>query len=370
MDIILKKKSGLSILAIALAAVLCISFCCTQAEAADTKTKVIMDSDMVECFDDGVAMLLLAKSPKIDLLGVTFVGGNTWSREAAAYGLRQLEAIGMENQVPLFLGNDEVIRKGRLANIHKERETFGVGHDSWIGAFARPVAKSWQAEYQKRYGITTNYKFSDKKAEDFIIEQIKKHPGEVLLLAIGPCGNINRAIEKDPSIVPMAKGIVYMGGAFFIQGNVTPAAEFNWWFDPEAARKVVRSPFKSQTVVGLDVCEKIVLDGPQFLKVKNTVTNPIIAEMFQRTYDGLYAPNPGIKMYIWDAIAAAIIIDPTLVTESKVLPIDVNDVYSQSYGQSLAYLGKGPTGSQKAEIILTVDEDRLWKMILDLTSSL
>ena len=79
---------------------------------------------------------------------------------------------------------------------------------------------------------------------DFIIEEVRKHPGELTIVEIGPCSNLALAVLKAPDIVPLIKRVIFMGGSFFKPGNVTPTAEFNWWFDPEAARIVVRTPFQ------------------------------------------------------------------------------------------------------------------------------
>ncbi|MCC8178015.1 MAG: nucleoside hydrolase, partial [Cloacibacillus sp.] len=74
--------------------------------------------------------------------------------------------------------------------------------------------------------------------------------------------------------------------------------------------------------------------------------------------------------YIWDTIVSAIIIDPTVITEEITLPVDVNDDYSLSYGQMLAFKGGAPRGAQSARIVLSVDEDKLWKMIFEVCRGL
>ena len=65
---------------------------------------------------------------------------------------------------------------------------------------------------------------------DFIIEEVRKHPGELTIAEIGPCSNLALAVLKAPDIVPLIKRVIFMGGSFFKPGNVTPTAEFNWWF--------------------------------------------------------------------------------------------------------------------------------------------
>ena len=219
------------------------------------REKVILDSDMVEGFDDGVAMLALAQSPGIELIGVTIVAGNTWVSDGVAYALRQLEIAGQN--IPVAAGVDRPFRPQRYELFGLERQLFGMGHDAWVGAFGYPKPESWQKVYRERYGKEPQSRPDPRHAVDFIIEEVRKHPGELTIVEIGPCSNLALAVLKAPDIVPLIKRVIFMGGSFFKPGNVTPTAEFNWWFDPEAARIVVRTPFREQIMVGLDVCEKM-----------------------------------------------------------------------------------------------------------------
>ena len=95
------------------------------------------------------------------------------------------------------------------------------------------------------------------KAVNFIIDEVKKNPNEISIIAISTGVNLAMAIRMAPEIIPLIKRVIYMGGSFFKPGNTTPTAEFNWWMDPEAAKICLRSPFKEQIIVGLDVCEKM-----------------------------------------------------------------------------------------------------------------
>jgi len=332
---------------------------------AQKKEKIILDTDMVEIFDDGVAMMMLHLDPKIELLGVTTVVGNSWVSDGTAYALRQLEAI-KATHIPVAMGITRPLRPNRHETMALERQLFGIGHDSWAGSFGYPEAESWYSVYKKQYGVEPTVKPVEQHAVDFIIEQIKKYPGEVTIAAIGPCCNLALAIRKAPEIVPLVKKIIYMGGSFFRQGNVTPTAEFNWWADPEATRIVVRSPFKEQIVVGLDVCEKITFTKPEYEKVRSIVKNPYITDMLNKNVlVQLFGANEAYTHYIWDVIVAAIIMDETLITDEVTLPIDICTDYGHAYGQSMAYERQAPVGAQNMRIIKNVDKERLWKLIYD-----
>lgn len=344
---------------VAVMMVMCLMLC-TGAQAAE---KVILDTDMVELFDDGIAMIMMANSPNIELLGVVTVAGNTWAQEGVAYGVRQLEITG-HSDIPVVQGIRFPLRAGRMEGLPLERQMFGIGPSKYVGAFGRPEPASWEEVYEKSYGKKPETKIDGRHGVDFIIEQVKKYPGEVSIAAIGPCTNIALAIRKAPEIVPMVKRIIYMGGAFEVQGNTTPAAEFNWWFDPEAAKMTVRAPFKEQIVVGLDVCEKVLFTKSHYDKLVGLPKiYPELAEMFKARHVPRFEKDPKTTSFVWDLIVAAILEDPSVVTEEKEEWIDVQSDYNVDYGRSLGYAIQGPAGTQKARIVFTIDEAKFWDMV-------
>lgn len=344
---------------------LALVFCCCMKGTtyAQEREKVLLDSDMVEAFDDGFAMLLLAKSPKIDLVGVTTLSGNSWVEQGTAWALRQLEDAG-KTSVPVAAGLEYPLRPNRHDLFELERKFLGRGHDLWTGSFGLKKPASWQEAYEKSYGSKPSIKPVDKHAVNFIIDTIRANPGKITIAAIGPCGNLAMAIRMAPDIVPLIKRVVYMGGSFFQPGNTTPAAEFNWYFDPEAARIVVRSPIKEQIVLGLDVCEKVVFKREHYDRLLKSMGNHPMRNMLRNSFAGQsFEKNPAFTFYVWDVLVSAVIIDPSLITESVECYIDVNDQFGTSYGQSLAYPELAPLGAQKARVVTAVDAERFWQML-------
>ena len=406
--------------------------------ALAAREKVILDSDMVELFDDGVAMIMLANHPKVDLLGVTVVAGNGWLQPGIARGIRQLELLG-RNDIPVVAGARWPMRTGRFEAVHSnpdtpgfqswwgyERKMFGIGTSSYVGAFGSPEPvgtsnnpftgpiEGWRTWYQNRYGTpptldiltypNTDPRYNSFKyvpADEFIVEQVNANPGEVTIIAIGPCTNLMMAAMKDPTIVPKVKRVLYMGGAVNVAGNTSPAAEFNWWFDPEAARFSVRQPWGkpaedplnneynddiTQYVVPLDVCEKLFFTHEQYDKIVNLEgLNPGIKAMFENNYGPRYAsPSSTASSYVWDAITVAILLgeldDNDIVLPPNISPttglfsevgdagymdwwIDVDVEYNLDYGRSPGFSRQGPIGTQKVRIINTVDEEKFWDVL-------
>ncbi|MDR0764157.1 MAG: nucleoside hydrolase [Synergistaceae bacterium] len=373
--------------------------------------KVILDSDMVELFDDGVTMLMLANHPDIELLGVTVVAGNQWLADGISAAVRQLELAGLDD-VPVAAGARRPMRTGRyeavappeltgLAWSGYERTLFGIGVDYYAGAYSRqghkePVEptpeEAWKTVYAANYGeaprrdLLRDSGGGYRYAADFIVETVNKYPGEVTILAIGPCTNLQTAILLDPEIVPKVKKIIYMGGAINVAGNTTPAAEFNWWFDPEAAKFVTRAPWGktdpgeekiTQYVVPLDVCEKVRFTHKQYDKIVNLRgIKPGIKAMFEKNYAAYAAADSTAVSYVWDAITAGVLIGEVNKT-GIVLPhdgdlgktgymdwwLDVDSDYGVDYGRSLGYGLLGPVGTQKVRVVNAIDEDKFWELV-------
>ena len=344
--------------------VLCICLIPIQKTYAAEKELVILDSDMIDIFDDGVAMMMLAKAPNIKLLGVTTVTGNSWTEDGTASAIRQLEGIGVTN-VPVAVTKTPYKIRKRFANLDKEFVKFGRGFDFFIGAAAHEEPTDWKTAYIERYNAEPTLQPIDENAVDFMIRTIKENPNRITLVAIGPHTNLAAMIKKAPEVVLLIKKIVYMGGSFFHEGNITPAAEFNIWVDPVSSRKVVRSPFNKQIFLPLDACEKVSMTKDEYLDLMDKVKSPIIKDLMQEKMDkyGLFADYK--STLIWDALAAAYVINSDIVEEEFVMPIDVNDVRSPSYGETLAYR-RAPEGTQNAKIIINVDEGKVKQIIKEL----
>jgi inosine-uridine nucleoside N-ribohydrolase len=329
---------------------------------AGAKEKVILDTDMVILYDDGVAMMMLANHPDIELLGVTIVPGNTWIAEGTAYALGQLEVLN-RTDIPVALGTRYPLRAARYETMEVERRMFGY-NSSYTGCFGRAEPASYLDVYHKEFGKEPTIKPVDKHAVTFLIDTIKANPGQVTVIPIGPCTNLAIAIRLAPEIIPLIKRVVYMGGAFDVPGNTTPSAEFNWWFDPEAAKMSVRAAFADQLIVGLDVCEKYRFNKKIFERI--TAVKTPIARMFKQKYESEFEKNPNYTRLVWDTIAAAVVIDPTLIVEEQTQWVDVNSDYGLDYGRSLGYQKQGPAGTQKARILFTIDEERFWDLMVTL----
>ncbi len=342
---------------------LIISGVSTAAAGPTAKQPVILDTDMTYFFDDGVAMMMLALAPNSELLGVTTVVGNTWPEEGTASALHQLAGIH-RTDIPVMMGSRTPLRRNRYQHLEQELVQFGQEGNGYLGAFSHPEPKDWLTVYQQDYGVQLQQRPSSEKAADFIIRQVQARPHEITILAIGPCTNLATALKKAPEIAPLVKQVIYMGGAFWTAGNVTPSAELNFWYDPEAAKISLRAPFPEQIVIPLDACDKIRLDYAKYQDLGNRIKSPRLQKLWQQQWlASVFKENHRYSALVWDILTAAVFLDPTAIVQEKNCWADVNDTYSLSYGQSLAYERRGPAGSRRVRIVQAVDEKKVMKML-------
>ncbi|MEO3853439.1 nucleoside hydrolase [Acrocarpospora sp. B8E8] len=268
---------------LALLAVMLISTGCASPEQPPKARKIIIDTDMGNLNDDALATVLLAASG-VEILGVTIVGGNTWPEDGLEFARRLLIAYP---DIPVILGDTATPER----------------RNGYSGA----------VEYRR-----TNPRRGP--AADFIAEQVTKYPGEVTILTIGPATNLAKAAQTHPDMVPLVEHVVYLGG------STSGEQEFNWWFDPEAAQIAVNTPFPQKTVLSMDVG----------FPLPNTDVSPALGYFFARSPE----------LPAWDAIAAAIVLDPAIATGRANVGVTVGSTGTMD-------LGPGTTS-----LVLAVDQER------------
>ena len=216
---------------------------------------VIFDTDCGVFGDDGAALVMLLRSPEqVTIPGITIVPGNVWGDQAAEY-VSHILALLKRQQVPVYTGaSAPLIHSAAMARESVRR----WGALEFIGAFAE---SNMAAVIPAPGAKLTGRRPHREGAVQFLISEIERQPGEVTILAIGPMTNIALALRMKPSIESKIKRIVFMGGNYKVPGNVSPMAEFNFWFDPEAARIVLRSHIPQKIMFSLDICNLAAAQG-------------------------------------------------------------------------------------------------------------
>jgi inosine-uridine nucleoside N-ribohydrolase len=250
-------------------------------------TTIILDCDPGH--DDAIALLLALGSPELELVGVTTVSGNQTLDKTTANALRVLEHVE-RGDVLVAAGADRPLVRERFVAAYVHGET---GLD---GPELPPPAGSPL----------------DRHAVDFIAEQIRARDGALTLVPTGPLTNVALLLALHPEARP--ERIVLMGGAIG-EGNRTPAAEFNVWADPEAARRVFESGIPT-TMMGLDVTHRALIDAHAIERLRGAGRAGTLAaelmEFYARFHREMYPELNGSPLH--DAVAVAHVARPGLVS--------------------------------------------------------
>jgi inosine-uridine nucleoside N-ribohydrolase len=229
----------------------------SQATVAGTKgagdqpapgvSRVVIDTD--PGVDDALALLLAMRSPELKIEGITPVAGNVPLDLTLPNALRMVE-IANRTDIPVAAGAPTPLVR-RLVTAQYAHGENGLGGAVFPEPHTKPVAE---------------------RAAEFIRQTVRKYPHQVTLITIWPMTNVATALNSDPELAGLIRELVMMGGSLS-GGNITPAAEFNVYVDPEAARIVFQSDIPIR-MVGLDVTRKTSLTD-EHVKVLEAAQNPV-----------------------------------------------------------------------------------------------
>jgi inosine-uridine nucleoside N-ribohydrolase len=313
---------------------------------------------------DMMSLLVFLQSPEVHLLGITVVTGDSWRDEEVAHALRLVETVG-RNDVKVYPGAAfplvRTLPWTQLAN-----KMYGAA--TYQGAFSdRRTKTAWNAIPTMREGTPTT-KPADEDAPHFMVRMVHKYPHKVTIYAAGPLTNVALAVRLDPHFAELAQELVVMGGSIVPDTQAAewvnnPRHEFNFWFDPEAASIALEAPWSKITTTTLDVSLKTRPD-PEVLDALAKAHSPA-AE-----YVTAYTHRPVTINYLWDELAAAAWIDPTLITGERSVYMDVNTDHGPNYGDTLTWAEeyKPSLPLNKVHAQMDVDLPRLQKLLVDLLS--
>jgi inosine-uridine nucleoside N-ribohydrolase len=298
-----------------------------------TPTPVLIDCDPGH--DDAIALLLALASPELELLGVTTVHGNQTLEKTTANALRVLELAG-RTDVEVAAGADRPLARELTVAAHVHGES---GLDG-------PVLPEPTTEPVERH------------AADFLAERIVDG---TVLIPTGPLTNVALLLERHPDAAARLGEIVLMGGAI-AEGNMTPAAEFNVWADPEAAHAVFHSGL-DVTMIGLDVTHRALLtsDQAEELRAKGRIGAFVadLVEFFKRFHEETYGWD-GAPIH--DAVAVAEVVSPGLVT-TRLRNVEVETVSELCRGRTVVDLWRRTDRPANARVGVGIDSEAFFRLL-------
>jgi len=315
------------------------------------KSLFLIDTDTAS--DDAVALIMALRSPNIRVLAITTVAGNVAVPQATRNALYTAELCGSD--VPVFMGSERPMHRP-----HEPAHWFH-GRDG-LGDHGYPAPE----------------RVAEKlPAVQAIISTIDANPG-LVLVTLGPLTNIALALERKPEIATKVSRCVIMGGAPCCEGNVTPAAEYNIWCDPEAARVVLRSGLPVE-LVGWHLCRGdavLKLDDIERVLSLDTRVAKFAIECNSRAQEAFLEQTGEHGISLPDPMAMSIALEPSIVTSQSEHFVDVETSSELTRGMTVvdrlnvagnernrnvwaSVLAKGT----KAKIPWTIDNAR-WKQAL------
>lgn len=272
--------------------------------------------DMDPGVDDALALMLAMRSPELDVKAITVCGGNISAERCAFNALKTLDALSATSPPPVAIGAWRPLRRSPWLR-------GGVHGDDGLGNVRDRYADPDRSRIDRRDGI------------DLILEMARSHgdrrdrsatcSSPLLIIATGPLTNVALAIRKDPEAMRRVERIVWMGGAYAVPGNVTSVAEFNAFFDPDAACEVFDFGLPI-TAVGLDVTYQCFLGRDQLRELIRADAHPSLQFTWDITqsYMDFYQANEGCDACcLHDPLAVGLAIWPDLITDRMMGSVEV-----------------------------------------------
>jgi ribosylpyrimidine nucleosidase len=300
---------------------------------------ILLDTDP-GC-DDAVAIMLAALNPLIDLKAITVVAGNHTLENTFQNALKVCSALGIKN-VPVAAGMSQPIVRKQVIAKHVHGET-GLGNFKFGGSLLRP---------------------DSRHAVNLIIETLLNSNGEIVYTALGPLTNLAMAMRLEPKIIPKIKKIVMIGGSYQL-GNITPAAEFNIYADPEAAQIVI-SCGRPIVMIGLCITEKV-LATKEIVKRITAIGNKSAA-FWLEFVDFYTKSNKELYNYeappIFDPAAIIYLINPAIF-KTKPMYVEVELKSESAYGRTHCDYYGSLNKPANVDVVIDLDSVGFWKIIDD-----
>ncbi|MEF8881452.1 MAG: nucleoside hydrolase [Halapricum sp.] len=312
--------------------------------SVDDTRQVIIDTDTAG--DDTQALLMGLTSDRLDVRGITIAAGNVEFDHQVENAKRTLELVGAADDVTVYEGTRSPLQKEHefADDIHGEG---GLGGDLFPD---------------------TGIESGDQFAVDYIVEQARENPGEITVAGIAPLTNLALAYKKEPALNELLDEVWVMGGNVNCLGNVTPAAEYNFWVDPDAAKIVMRNFDVTLFDWGLTVRDTDF--GTETLEQIESGPDTPLAEFFLEITTQVRKSNRetlGRDVVTQpDSAVIAALVEPDLIREAGTYVVDVDEREGLTRGYTWVDENGVTDNRPRTKVVESFDHERFEQMFLDM----
>lgn len=311
--------------------------------------KVIVDTDTG--IDDAMGCALALRSPELDVIAFTSVFGNVSVELTTENTAFLMEMFGRPD-IPLAKGAGRALVGSPTYSpfVHGDDGVGNAGFDK--ATVVKPVKQS---------------------AAELTVELAREHPCEITYIALGPLTNLALALAIDPDLPKYLPRVVWMGGAAFVPGNVTPVAEADAWHDPESAQMILQQAGWQVDMVGLDVTDDTLLDETDLVRLQQGSDQSKYIAAMMPFYMHFYSAKLGqYACAAHSALTVAVVADPAIITKEAKYPVQVELTGRLTRGMTVADARTNNSNGGLPEwkdtpltnILLDVDRPRFREMFL------
>lgn len=310
-----------------------------------TCQRLIIISDAMRYGDDAVAIAMLLADKSVCVEGIIATSGNVWADQATENICELLNALGRDD-IKLYAGEPLSYYLPRQKIYQQEKALL-----TRPGLFHGALADLSTAHLAENSG---NRSFASDGV-DFLLHKVLANPGKISLVVLAPAAVLALAMDKKPEFLQAVSTIYISGGLINLPGNAGLHSELNFWFDPPSIDRVLRSA-EQVLLMPLDVSDRFALTQSSLAKIsRKSSLARYLSESPKFSNDELR------RIGLWDAVTAAVVIDESVITESRLLSAEVTTTAGADYGR--LRLSDANDSTAKIKTILSVSKNRVEALI-------
>ncbi|WP_181685333.1 nucleoside hydrolase [Halorhabdus salina] len=306
--------------------------------------RVIIDTDTAT--DDTLGILLAVLSDRVDVEALTIGAGNVAFDRQVENAKYTLQLADIAEKIPVYEG-------ARTPLVKEHDHATEIHGEGGLGPALVPE---------------TDVPSAEGFAPEYIVEAAREYPGEITLVCLAPLTNVALALEREPQLGDLLADVVVMGGNVHTPGNVTPAAEFNFWVDPDAAKIVLDELDVTLVDWGLTL-----RDGTLDTAAEDQIVDAAADSRFAAFYETIFQPDSeGVEEDSrWegtaqpDALATAVAVAPELIAERGTYAVDVDEREGLTRGVTVTDTNGITDRDPRTDVIEAVDTDGFRQLLVE-----